>query len=428
MSSMSSVSNTEAGRNSHRVIRVATYNVLSPHLAAPDYYVNTPPEDLNPSLRLERVLHRLEKEMSAPTLDGDDVPTMLCLQEVSMDWIGPLHTFFADRGYALVSAPYGKLFNGYMGVAMAYPQTAVVPEEIRLVTLADGDGVQGCEWPWAGEKRKRPPSPRPSVFLRTLSRLQGAIGRVMRAMPMIGSGTNTDYRDKDPWAVSRSRRNVLIFGRFRLRHHDGKDGDARTFCLSTYHMPCVFWDPRVMNIHASAAVGTSQALAGNYPLILAGDFNILPDGSTYRLITTGTLPPLNPDVEGPNHIPPPYVNVEGTSVPWKSLIKGGGMDSAHFLAEGQEPTLTNYAHTRVNEEAFVGTLDYIFCSRGEKEGERDDAKDKDTDIDGVKRRQHWKNVRTLSTTMEPVEQSSGPFPNEIEPSDHILLSVELELV
>merc|ERR1712232_865195 len=144
-----------------------------------------------------------------------------------------------------------------------------------------------------------------------------------------------------------------------------------------------------MNIHAAVAVGTSQIMAGNTPLIFAGDFNIKPDSCTYHLITTGSLPADNN--ESVSSHPPPYLSRNGnTVVPWKNGIIDGGMYSAHALAEeGREPTLTNYAHTKHMEEPFVGTLDYIFCSKGVGKNGEGGA--------------HWRNVRSLSTMLKPVE-------------------------
>ena len=47
---------------------------------------------------------------------------MIGLQEVSMTWAGPLHAYFAERGYAFIVSLYGKPFNNYMGVGLAVPE------------------------------------------------------------------------------------------------------------------------------------------------------------------------------------------------------------------------------------------------------------------------------------------------------------------
>ena len=38
-----------------------------------------------------------------------------------MTWAGPLHAYFAERGYAFIVSLYGKPFNNYMGVGLAVP-------------------------------------------------------------------------------------------------------------------------------------------------------------------------------------------------------------------------------------------------------------------------------------------------------------------
>lgn len=37
------------------------------------------------------------------------------MQEVGIQWAGELHVYFMARGYAFVTAHYGKHFNNYMG-------------------------------------------------------------------------------------------------------------------------------------------------------------------------------------------------------------------------------------------------------------------------------------------------------------------------
>lgn len=40
---------------------------------------------------------------------------VICMQEVGIQWAGDLHVYFMARGYAFVTAHYGKHFNNYMG-------------------------------------------------------------------------------------------------------------------------------------------------------------------------------------------------------------------------------------------------------------------------------------------------------------------------
>lgn len=71
----------------------------SPLRVPADYFTSCAPEDLHPPTRLARVLARLERECAAGAV--------ICLQEVSIAWAGPLHAFFLQRGYTFVTHLYG---------------------------------------------------------------------------------------------------------------------------------------------------------------------------------------------------------------------------------------------------------------------------------------------------------------------------------
>jgi mRNA deadenylase 3'-5' endonuclease subunit Ccr4 len=94
-------------------VRVASYNVLSSHLAQPDHFSTLNPDHLKASHRLPVVLRKLDDEIQRQSI--------ICLQEISYDWAGSLHTHFANQGYHLVTGLYGNKPNGYMGVGIAFP-------------------------------------------------------------------------------------------------------------------------------------------------------------------------------------------------------------------------------------------------------------------------------------------------------------------
>ena len=118
---------------------------------------------------------------------------------------------------------------------------------------------------------------------------------------------------------------------------------------------------------------------------------------------------------------------------------GSGNDNNHTEGGegGGEPEFTNYAHIQDQEDPFIGTLDYIFLSKKEKTTTTTDAattarsitsskgkKDDDNDDNVVG--QWWK-VNGVSK-LPTVINSGGPFPNAVEPSDHLLIAADLELV
>jgi hypothetical protein len=91
-------------------VRVASYNVLSSHLADPQHFSTLNPDHLYAKNRLPAVLQKIDEEIHQNSI--------ICLQEVSYDWAGSFHAHFANRGYHLVTGLYGKKFNGYMGVGI----------------------------------------------------------------------------------------------------------------------------------------------------------------------------------------------------------------------------------------------------------------------------------------------------------------------
>ena len=93
-------------------VRVVSYNLLSTHLANPSYHTKCDPCNLIATNRLPKILSKLETELT----QSADTPVIFCLQEVSHDWASALHVFFAENGYHMVTALYGRHFNGYMGM------------------------------------------------------------------------------------------------------------------------------------------------------------------------------------------------------------------------------------------------------------------------------------------------------------------------
>lgn len=201
----------------------------------------------------------------------------------------------------------------------------------------------------------------------------------------------------DHWEYSENRQNILIFVMLREKstNKDSSSTSPTPFCVANYHMPCAFFAPKVMTIHAEMAAKRTQILADKHPYILAGDFNILKQSSTYRLLTTG-LPPDD------DTFPTPKYGME-----WRATILP--MRSAYAQHSHGEPDFTNYAHTCSMNEPFIETLDYIFLS------------------------DHWhvKDVKSIRHRRDVINDSSNlyiySFPNQDEPSDHVLIAATVEL-
>lgn len=245
----------------------------------------------------------------------------------------------------------------------------------------------------------------------------------------------------DPWEMSENRFNVLLTAVLRHRSGEGgggvacsnnnKDNGNSAFSISNYHMPCAYFAPAVMNIHSDMvarrvqdlAVETWESLQKNtgvydedgqevlrkqsIPFILAGDFNILPNSAQYDILTKGVLHSSDPTFPHPKH-----------GMEWK--VKCLPMNSAYASFES-EPEFTNYAHLKDDPDPFIGTLDYIFLSKSSS-GETNEV------VGGLaaQRQYEWKvhGVKKLPSR----EDSGGPYPSAKEPSDHLLIAADLELV
>jgi 2',5'-phosphodiesterase len=184
-----------------------------------------------------------------------------------------------------------------------------------------------------------------------------------------------------PQTFARRRFNQIIFTRLRDR------ASGEVVCVGNYHMPCVFFVGQVMTIHLAMLMQRMQALAGNDPLVVAGDFNIRPGTDHYAFLATGRMPETSPDY--PALLPRDSWRPELTR----------GYTSAYAAALGQEPAFTNYSVVK-NGPLFADTLDYLWLSP------------------------HW-SVRSVQP-VPSADDVGSPLPNERYPSDHLLLAAEVD--
>lgn len=352
-----------------KALRLVTYNVLSSHLCGADHYIKCKPEDLDPPTRRKRVEAILSAQM--------DKEAVICLQEVSVQWVGDLTPFFEQKGYTFVTGNYGNPFNGYMGVALAWPTSRFSCEEMAITRVADTKA-----WPEGPKKEKKPER----------SQLVKALGGAWSSLKTVWKGP-PPKPPFDVWWETKRRHNFMASAKLKDK------ASGATFAVSTYHMPCLFGSDekvQVMTNHASLAAQQALRFAGEgTPCILAGDFNFKPGDAPYQLITKGTLP------ESDAHYPPPPPHGDT----WKPALPKA-MSSAYVMADGQEPEFTNLASNAWGGDAFCETLDYIFLSTG----------------DG------WsvKGVRPLPSK-EAVVTKGGcvSYPIATEPSDHTMIWVDV---
>jgi len=339
--------------------RFVTYNVLSSKLSSPSYYTENDPNALDPRKRLEKVIRKLEREVTFRSI--------ICLQEVSMHWCGPLHTFFARNGYHFIFSGYGGQHNGFMGVGIAVPLRDFEILDVDVQRLSDTKS-----WPRAE-----------AVEVTGMAKLwqdftSSGIGRAL---------TGTQQKSGPPpeeeaYSYARRRFNSLVFARLKAK------SSGQVFCVANYHMPCAFFLPDVMTIHTALSVQHTCKLSNGDPLIFCGDFNITPGSSCYKLVTEGRLPE---DGAADPKIP--------ERDPWKPQI-ATNLNSAYRVFTGSEPDFTNFAKPK-DRPVFVDTLDYIFITPGLEV----------VDVEALPAR----------------DDVAGPLPNEEEPSDHVLIAATIRM-
>lgn len=385
-------------------VRVATYNVLSSHLAEPSRFPECKPEDLDAPTRLRRVKAKLETEI--------EQGSVVCLQEVSTLWAGDLHVFFMNKGYAFITAPYGSYRNGYMGVALAWPLEKYEALTVDITRLSETRTWGRAPKPIsasAGDSSAAEESPSPEKIERKKAPLSIPIRGLLSTLVVnmkkqrgeeegtaaLENGEERDTRDDDiervtePWKLAERRYNQALFARLRVKKRDIAVANDGVFCVGTYHMPCMFMVPSVMTIHTSMAVKHFARLAGEDPLIFAGDFNFTPDSACYKLATQGDLATSSPD----------FPERPEWEKDW-SAATGVPLLSTYKEVQGEEPNFTNHAKV-VDCPLFVATLDYLFFTRG-----------------------------ITPTKVLPVlhrDEMEKTLPMETEPSDHLLLAAEYKL-
>ena len=69
----------------------------------------------------------------------------------------------------------------------------------------------------------------------------------------------------------------------------GAAGSGAEFCVSTYHMPCAFYNQKLMVVHTALAAQHALRFADGLPLVLCGDWNFKPGDAPYKFMTTGEL-------------------------------------------------------------------------------------------------------------------------------------------
>jgi mRNA deadenylase 3'-5' endonuclease subunit Ccr4 len=379
-------------------------------------------------VRYDGLQRKLEDEIAKNSI--------VCLQEVSLNWCGKLFAFFANNNYTMLVSNYGNRFSGFMGVAIAFPTNKYLLIESDITCIADSKagGYAGNSDNRRGKNVANSKEQETSLISTISSSLvlfktntidlafslyQFWASTITRFMFFSKSSTKNEFSKTvtvdNPWETSRWKTNTMITLRLRPKINENESND---FLVATYHMPCVFYSPPEMTIHTTLCIQKLQAISqGKYPYILAGDFNIKPNSAQYAFITTGILPPVCSDptdeqINGKSSLPDKKA-YEGDS--FEFALPRGPMKSAYCEYFKHEPELTNFAKTVDNKTVFSATLDYIFYNHGEK-------------YQGKTSKLQVVNCKSLDEIIQDIKtQQLESLPSKTEPSDHLLLAAEFDL-
>jgi len=175
--------------------------------------------------------------------------------------------------------------------------------------------------------------------------------------------------------------------------------------VSTYHMPCAYFLPPVMNIHTALCARRALGFAKGEALVLCGDFNVKPGDAPYNILVQGHL---SAEDLSAHQAACAEAGAPDTWEPSLADLTGSGLRSAYAEHRGCEPDFTNYCQTVKDTSPFIETLDYILVHSGLAEQSRVEV----TDTSELPHRD---------------DVTDGPYPNEKELSDHAMLSATLRV-
>ena len=208
-------------------ITILTYNVLSSNLA--DLMVNQQKDNkiiyssdiMDNNYRFKKISEFIKNQIMT-TLESN---LIICLQEVSEDWLSLFSQLFSSLNYLSINVQHGRIFDGNMGVLIAYPsKLSIIKSEFYSV----GQHI---------------------IITDEISKISA-------------SKTNTAI--------------LLILG---------DPYSNFKFGIVTYHMPLEPTRHQVSLSHIKVLYKKIIRYMNGTGWILAGDFNILPDSKTYMFLT-----------------------------------------------------------------------------------------------------------------------------------------------
>jgi mRNA deadenylase 3'-5' endonuclease subunit Ccr4 len=278
-------------------VRVITYNLLAQELINDKRF---PSPKVKPHYKLFE--NRLIKTKSLLT-SWMKSNLVICLQEVSEEWIRNLSVFFTEYNYSVIMCQYSHI----LGVCICYPQNHYVhlqTDEFRC-----------------GE------------YIETICNKN------------IDIKHNELYEELKQASVSN---NKLLSVLLQCNYFGANTG--KNIWISTYHMPCMFMKNYYILSHIHAIKNHINQLLMQYnttqSIILCGDFNLIPDSIEYNYLVNN-----NVDNEYMQNLSNFYSDINLNDIKLRSV---------HKQIYNKEPTYTNVSKQKNKE--FINCIDYILVN------------------------------------------------------------------
>lgn len=384
-------------------IRFISYNLLSSSLRTSNSFPETAKAHLDPFSRLDDILVKFRNILAESKITSTGRSAVIFgLQEVSLKWEPRLRTFFDSHAYEFISSCYGNRFNGYMGVAIAFPRQTWDNAEEHTVLWDGVDAIEiVCppqEYGEAGFKQwKKAQKEADSVWYRRVARF----GREsLPFRPLLDKLSPRPLRP--PQTMIAHRFNRAIFG---VMEH----ADLGPIAVGTYHMPCMFKYPEVMAVHALLFFHALHVFCVKNNLrsfVVMMDANFEPGSLPYRTIMNTITDEERAAIDA--------VNPGVTRLTVPAMLESGPQSLSSFLKNlthvYPDDSISN--HTIGFAGSFTGKIDYIWYTP-------------------VSPSTDGKVVVRPDTALAPLEKADAQpsyLPNAIEPSDHYMLAASMTLV
>lgn len=223
-------------------ISILTYNILSQNLA--EQMVNEIKDNkkvydmsfMNNEYRWAKISNTIESKINESvnesvtnsSINSSTDYLIFCLQEVTEDWVSKFSQLFTKNNYKYINVQHGRVFNGNMGIMIAWPSTLTL---IKSEFYTVGQHI-----------------------LVTDENSKLAAGKTNTAILLLLEQSN--------------QINGLKFG------------------VINYHMPLEPKIPHISMSHAKVLIKKINKFMEGNNWFYGGDFNITPDSRTYQYLLT----------------------------------------------------------------------------------------------------------------------------------------------